>query len=89
MIILTSDPLIVQLDFSKEPQRVSVALTPIISKCLEQLVGTPQILPAPDPGSQTLDPRPWTPTLDPHQSSYLKNSSREETVSTALHSELC
>lgn len=91
MIILTSELLIVQLDFLKEPQRVSVTTTQ-----WHTLLSSPSawsswfwhttkscLPPSLDlvPGS-----RPWTPTLDPHQSSYLENSSREEKVSTALHS---
>ena len=52
-----------------------VALTPIISKCLEQLVlaHLKSCLP---------------PTLDPHQFAYRKNRSTEDAVSTALHSVL-
>ncbi|KAF7654793.1 hypothetical protein LDENG_00064790, partial [Lucifuga dentata] len=52
-----------------------VALTPIITKCLEQLVlaHLKSCLP---------------PTLDPHQFAYRRNRSTEDAVSTALHSVL-
>lgn len=52
-----------------------VALTPIITKCLEQLVlaHLKSCLP---------------PTLDPHQFAYRKNRSTEDAVSIALHSVL-
>ncbi|TWW56015.1 putative RNA-directed DNA polymerase from transposon X-element [Takifugu flavidus] len=52
-----------------------VALTPIITKCLEQLVL-----------AQLKSCLP--PTLDPHQYAYHKNRSTEDAVSTALHSVL-
>ncbi|TWW56974.1 RNA-directed DNA polymerase from mobile element jockey [Takifugu flavidus] len=53
----------------------AVALTPIITKCLEQLVL-----------AQLKSCLP--PTLDPHQYAYRKNRSTEDAVSTALHSVL-
>ncbi|TWW76323.1 putative RNA-directed DNA polymerase from transposon BS [Takifugu flavidus] len=52
-----------------------VALTPINTKCLEQLVL-----------AQLKSCLP--PTLDPHQYAYRKNRSTEDAVSTALHSVL-
>ncbi|TWW68216.1 hypothetical protein D4764_19G0000140 [Takifugu flavidus] len=51
------------------------ALTPIITKCLEQLV-LAQLKSC------------LHPTLDPHQYAYCKNRSTEDAVSTVLHSVL-
>ncbi len=53
-----------------------VALTPVIMKCFEKLVRTYIVSTLP-------------PSFDPYQFAYRANRSTEDTIATALHSNLC